>query len=210
MPYLFPELEFEEMAEAATKQSTVHRAKSLGAYCTDSQVTDFLVWWAIRKPGDVVLDPNFGGGVFLRSAAKRLRQIGGDAKQGVYGVELDPVVHGEISALLRREFGIASGHLPVSDFFDLSPGAIPKADAVVGNPPFIRYQLFSGAAREKALARAAEEGLRLSSMASSWMPFLVHGIRFLKTCGRLAMVVPFEIGHAAYARPLLEHLAKLN
>src|SRR5690554_374549 len=36
------------------------RAKAFGAYYTDTAVADFLVRWAVRDPGDVVLDPSSG------------------------------------------------------------------------------------------------------------------------------------------------------
>jgi len=81
-------------------------------------------------------------------------------------------------------------------------------DAVVGNPPFIRYQSFSGSTREKALARAAHQGVKLSSLVSSWAPFLVHSCAMLKRGGNLAMVIPMEIGHATYARPVLDYLSR--
>src|SRR3954466_4942721 len=41
-------------------------AKAFGAFYTDAQIAEFLAWWAIRERGDTVLDPSFGGGVFLR------------------------------------------------------------------------------------------------------------------------------------------------
>ena len=51
----------------------------------------------------------------------------------------------------------------VRDFFDVDPERLPAFDAVVGNPPFIRYQSFSGAGRAKALARAREQGVALET-----------------------------------------------
>src|SRR5574341_1290435 len=75
--------------------------KSLGAYYTDSQVADFLVWWAVRNPSDTVLDPSFGGGVFLRSACKRLRELAGIAATQVFGIELDEAVHTRIAEKLH-------------------------------------------------------------------------------------------------------------
>jgi len=74
-------------------------------------------------------------------------------------------------------------------------------DAVVGNPPFIRYQRFSGAARRRALERCRDHGVKLPELCSSWAPFVVHSAAMVKPSGRLAMVVPMEIAHAAYARP---------
>lgn len=184
------------------------KKKALGAYYTDSQVADFLVWWALRDSKDRVLDPSFGGGVFLRSAAKRLRQLEGAGGKQVFGVEIDPYVHDEISALLRREFRLGHSNLLRSDFFDVSPEAWPKFDVVIGNPPFIRYHRFTGESRKNALSRAAEVGVSLSQLCSSWLPFLIHSIRFLATGGRLAMVIPFELCHARYARPALRYLAE--
>lgn len=183
--------------------------KALGAFYTHSQIADFLVWWAIRGPRDTVLDPSFGGGVFLRLACKRIADLGGVAAEQIHGVEIDPEVYQRIAEKLREEFGVRRQKLARSDFFDLTPGAMPAVDALVGNPPFIRYQRFTGAARRKALERAREDGVELSELSSSWAPFLVHGIAMARHGGRLAMVIPAEIGHAAYSRPVLRHLAAM-
>lgn len=180
-------------------------AKALGAYYTDSQVAEFLVRWAVRNSADTVLDPAFGGGVFLRAACRRLRELGGNPSAQVYGVELDSAVHRHIGEKLCED-GVAPINLVASDFFAITPDRMAPVDAVVGNPPFIRYQRFTGDVRARALARAAEQGLKLSELSSSWLPFLVHSIRMLRPGGRLAMVIPFEIGHALYAVPVLKHL----
>jgi adenine-specific DNA methylase len=186
---------------------TLERPKALGAFYTDAQIADFLVWWAIRSPEDVVMDPSFGGGVFLRSACKRLNFLGGQPSNQIFGIEIDPNVHGRIADKLSDEFGVRKKNLRLVDFFDVNPETFQNADAVVGNPPFIRYQRFSGELRARALARAAAQGVRLSELSSSWAPFLIHSIAILKPGGRLAMVIPFEITHAAYALPLLKHLS---
>lgn len=57
-----------------------------------------------------------------------------------------------------------------------------------------------------ALDLCARRGALLSGLTSSWAPFLVVTASLLKPGGRLAFVVPAEIGHAPYAAPLLEHL----
>lgn len=183
-------------------------SKTLGAFYTDSQVADFLVWWAVRHGRDTVLDPSFGGGVFLRSACLRLAQLSGDPAAQVFGVEVDPRVHARIAEKLHDEFGVGRRSLLRSDFFAADPTGLARVDVVVGNPPFIRYQRFSGEIRERALLRASSLGVRLSELASSWAPFVVASIGLLKEHGRLAMVVPFEICQASYARPVLEYLSR--
>ncbi|MBN1347753.1 MAG: N-6 DNA methylase [Phycisphaerae bacterium] len=181
-------------------------AKELGAYYTDAQIADFLLWWALRRPVDRVMDPSFGGGVFLRSACKRLKGLGGDPVRQVYGVELDCGVYGEISGRLKDEFGVSSRNLVQSDFFDLDVSKGHRMDVVVGNPPFIRYHRFHGNTRSKALKRAQSSGVMLNQLTSSWAPFLVHSAAHVQQGGRLAMVVPMELVQAAYAKPVLGHL----
>lgn len=183
-------------------------AKARGAFYTDAQIADFLVWWAVRSAQDTVMDPSFGGGVFLRSTCKRLLKLGGRPAAQIFGIEVDPNVHIRIAEKLSDEFAVRKQNLLLSDFFDIEAGNFRQIDAVVGNPPFIRYQRFSGDLRKRALKCAAKQGVKLSALSSSWAPFLVHSVAMLKEGGRLAMVIPMEIGYAVYAQPVLEHLSK--
>lgn len=183
-------------------------AKELGAYYTDDVVARFLVNWAVTSPTSRLLDPSFGGGAFLRAAAAVIAERGGVPSTSVYGVELDPEVYEAVSKEMEREAGIQRSNLLRADFFDIDIGQISPVDALVGNPPFIRFHSFSGSARTKALARAAGAGVKLSALSSSWAPFLIHGTTLLKHGGRLAMVAPMELAHAGYAMPVLGYLTK--
>lgn len=182
--------------------------KTWGAFYTEQHVADFLVWWALRNPSGKALDPSFGGGVFLQSACRRLRSLGKKSTPEIFGVELDPEVFQEVSGRLRREYRLLPGHLLRADFFDVLPSQWGKLDCLIGNPPFIRYQKFKGEKRQKALLRAERAGVKLNGLASSWAHFLIHGMNFLAPGGRLAMVVPAEIVHASYAKPVLRYLER--
>ncbi|MBF6592843.1 MAG: N-6 DNA methylase [Thermaceae bacterium] len=182
-------------------------AKRLGAYYTSLPVAEFLVRWALQSPNDRVLDPSFGGGVFLYAASQRLKELGGKPQKQVFGVELDAEVHARTARILAEGFRVGNSSLAHGDFFDVDANTFGSPEVIVGNPPFIRYQRFTGAGRDKALKRAAAEGVHLSKLASSWAPFLVHSAALLKDGGRIGMVIPMELGHAAYARPVLEYLA---
>lgn len=179
-------------------------SKSQGAYYTNSEVASFLVRWAVRRGEETVLDPGFGGGVFLAAAGERLRSLGGNPATQVFGIELN----------YDAFRSVAEGNSPGAarllhrDFFDLMACDLPQVDAVVGNPPFIRYQRFTGDIRRQALCRAAEAGVTLSGLASSWAPFLVHAAGFIRDGGRLAMVAPAELGYAVYARPVIDFLRR--
>ncbi|QDT53884.1 Modification methylase Eco57IB [Caulifigura coniformis] len=183
-------------------------AKALGAYYTDVQIADFLTWWAIRSPEDHVMDPSFGGGVFLRAACRQIRKLGGEPKTQVFGVEIDEEVFYRISGKLAEEYGLQPTQLQNEDFFRVEPQSPWRMSVIIGNPPFIRYQRFTGRSRERALARAFAEGITLPKLASSWAPFLLHSAAMLTEGGRLAMVLPVEITHAKYAQPILRHLQR--
>lgn len=181
---------------------TPEHAKAYGAFYTGAAVAGFLVRWALRTPRDTVLDPSFGGGVFLEAAAERLAALGGNGSEQVYGAELDGEVHARVSQELT---GVSPENLIRSDFFALEPHHLPPLDAVVGNPPFIRYQNYDG---KLGAARAQAQGVTLTSLASSWAAFVVYSAALLKPGGRLGMVIPLELGHAAYARPVLDYLTR--
>src|SRR5207249_10417918 len=81
-------------------------------------------------------------------------------------------------------------------------GPIPAVDAVIGNPPFVRYQQHVGEVRKASARAALHQGVRLSGLASSWAALAVHAGAFLKPDGRLAMVLPAELLTVAYAEPV--------
>jgi adenine-specific DNA-methyltransferase len=181
-------------------------AKAYGAFYTPIHVAHFLVQWAVRSKTNSVLDPSYGGGVFLQAAHARISALGGKPEQCVFGIELDAIVHATTSQALRT-LGLPTDNFLCSDFFAAIPDRLDRFDAVVGNPPFIRYQQFNGAARNRANELMSKQGVRVSELASSWAPFVVCAGALLRTGGRLAMVVPMELCHATYARPVLEYLS---
>lgn len=180
--------------------ATATYQKAFGAFYTDQLVAETLVRWAITKPGQSVLDPSCGEGVFLKASSERLHELG-TSQPDVWGVDI-------CEAPLRICAQNATGSkLLQKDFFSIRPNDLPQFDCVVGNPPFIRYQTFNGAQREQALMRAAESGANLPELSSAWAPFIVHATMFLRPGGSLAMVIPTELGHAQYAREVLKILA---
>src|SRR5260370_4692482 len=144
--------------------ATVATQKTLGAFYTAEPVARFLVEWAIREPNEAVLDPSCGDGAFIGAAATRLAELGCPIPK-VWGVDF----HSGAITAARSLF--SASRLVTSEFFSLVPDELPQFDAVVGNPPFIRYQTFSGDARSAALSRTTDAGVSLARLSSSWAPF---------------------------------------
>jgi len=148
-----------------------------------------LVRWATRVPTDRMLDPSCGDGRFLA------------AWRNSFGVERDSSAH----AQARQRAPWARIH--EGEFFTWAATTKERFECAAGNPPFIRYQTFAGPTRERALKLAASLGAPFSALTSSWAPFLVATASLLKRGGRMAFVIPSEVGHAPYAEPLLTFLA---
>lgn len=178
--------------------------KASGAYYTAAPLARALVGWALRRAGDAVLDPAAGAGVFLTAAVERLTRLGA-AEPTIYGIEKHP----EAAAAAREAvaaMGAETASVRAGDFLELEASALPAVDAVVGNPPFVRYQRLPRERRELAARRAAAAGVQLDALAGSWAGFVIHAGSFLKPGGRLAMLLPSEVGHARYAREVIAYL----
>jgi len=163
--------------------------KLSGSYYTPEAVVRSLVKWAVRKDTDRLLDPACGDGRFLM------------AHPNSVGVEQDATaaraVHARSPGSLMRQ----------GDFFSWASRTHERFECAAGNPPFIRYQRFAGEVRQAALKLCSRHGAEFSALSSSWAPFIVATAALLKPGGRMAFVIPAEIGHAPYARPVLEYLA---
>lgn len=176
--------------------------KRLGAYYTPPSLADYLVNWAIQRPDSRVLDPACGDAAFLTSASRRLKELGGSSDVGqLFGYEIDPEAADDARA------AVDAAAITTTDFFQVGAPDQPSLfDAVVGNPPYIRFHHFNGSARDIALDRARAAGVDLSRLSSSWAPFLVHSASFLAEGGRLAFVLPSELLLTDYAEPIRRFL----
>ena len=183
--------------------------KGRGAFFTPPVIANFLAAWAIARNRDArVLDPTCGDGAFLVAAGRTLLGLGAqtaalDAQ--VVGFDIHP-------PSLRRADNMLSdasldATLRTGDFFRQTPpdelfSPWAHFDAVIGNPPFVRYQAHVGEARLLSAQAALRQGVRLSGLASSWAAILVHAAAFVAPAGRLAMVLPAELLSVGYAEPV--------
>ena len=178
--------------------------KERGAFFTPDEITRFMANWAIRTPGDRVLEPSAGDAAFLVAAVDRLRELNShkDSRPTVDGVE----IHAHSARVAQQRVREAGGKAQIrhSDFFTVAPE--PIYDTVIGNPPYIRYQDFSGESRARSREAALRGGVSLTGLASSWAAFTIHSAMFLKQGGRLGLVLPAELLSVNYAAPVRRFL----
>ncbi|MHA7867681.1 MAG: HsdM family class I SAM-dependent methyltransferase [Salipiger thiooxidans] len=178
--------------------------KARGAFFTPAAIADYLAAWAVRSKSDTVLEPSCGEAIFLHAAADTLVLHGAqaDLSSNLFGVELHAASAENAEAMLS-ERGFRA-QIEVSDFFEHKPDR--TFDVILGNPPFVRYQDFTGLARARSMEAALAQGVRLSGLASSWAAFVVKAAQHLSDDGRMALVLPAEllsVGYAAEIRSFL-------
>ncbi|WP_412070592.1 N-6 DNA methylase [Rubrivirga sp. IMCC43871] len=199
--------------------------KLRGGYYTPPVIASFLARWAIRDPADEVLEPSCGDGEILTAGAEQLLALGARpdrlARQ-VVGVEYDAEEAAAAASRLDRLAPGAGASVASADFFSFC-AAEPdghslfgppmetdrRFDAVLGNPPFIRYQHFPEAHRAPAFEMMRAEGLNPNRLTNAWLPFLVVGASRLKPGGRLGMVIPAELFQVGYAAETRQHLTEV-
>lgn len=174
--------------------------KARGAFFTPDRVAEFVTRWAVRTSSDVVLEPSCGEAAFLVQAARRLRSLRADPGASYDSIQLFGVELHDASARTAKRLVESEGEqvsITTSDFFLVEPAN--RFDVVIGNPPYVRYQEFAGPARERSRSAAIRAGVNLTALASSWAAFTVHAALFLKTGGRMGLVLPAELLSVNYA-----------
>ena len=180
--------------------------KLRGGYYTPDKISEFIAEWAIRTSSDSVLEPSCGDGSFLGAITKRYSELGATheaIKKNVIGIELD-----NVEAAKSEQYGAT---VICNDFFTYYQENIDdqvQFDAIVGNPPFIRYQYFTEEYRKIAFTLMNKHGFKPNRLTNIWLPFLVLSCKALKPNGRIGMVIPaelFQVDYAAEARQFLSN-----
>ncbi len=142
-----------------------------------------------------------GDGEFLRAIQVEAARAGYDGVQ-TWGVELalDTYQTTVRDGLVDPERAILGDFLAVRPF---------PVDVAIGNPPYVRLRHLpkEDAARATAAAMRAL-GSPMDPSGSVWMAFVLHASEFLAPGGRLAFVLPHEMTHVRYARPVWRYLSQ--
>jgi adenine-specific DNA-methyltransferase len=170
--------------------------KLRGGYYTPDDLAGFLTRWIRPAAGARVLEPSCGDGAFFPSLQ------GTGAK--VTAFELEPK---EAAKAAARDLPNCTVHN--EDFLGWALATEGgQFDAVLGNPPFIRYQYLPTAFQVEAERIFARLDCKFTKHTNAWVPFVLAAMDQLRPGGRLAMVVPSEIVHVMHAQSLRTHLVQ--
>ena len=180
-----------------------------GQHFTGDDVVDLINGFCIRNAADSVLDPACGSGSFLVRAYYRKRHLDQnrphiDLISELFGcdIALYPA-HLATLNLAAREINDEANYPRIArrNFFDFTPSKpfcqipdnngghqpvpLPKLDAIVGNPPYVRQEKVEK--KEKArfgyIASNAWPGLQLSGRSDLHCYFWPAAARLLKSDG---------------------------
>lgn len=192
-------------------KENLNAQKLRGGYYTPQPLADFLCRWSIQENTKSVLEPSCGDGNFIEAAINRFEALGIDGKSidgKIKGIEL--IEEEALKAAERAKYlGLKSKTIVNSDFFHyVESNEACKYDAIIGNPPFIRYQNFPEEHRELAIKMMQNLGMKPNKLSNIWVPFLVVSASLLNDNGRLAMVIPAELFQVKYAAETRVFLSK--
>ena len=189
--------------------------KLRGGYYTPKPIADFLAQWAIQSPNTHILEPSCGDGMLLEAAVGTLLERGAERntlENLVQGIEVDPQ---EAQKTTERLSTLHDPFAPIpihiGDFFTYCQKYLFEQqmfEAIIGNPPFIRYQNFPEHHRAMAFYLMERAGLRPNRLTNAWVPFLVAATLLLSKTGRLAMVIPAELLQVNNAAELRSFLSR--
>lgn len=189
---------------AANEDSSFDR-KARGAFFTPRPLAEFVAAWTIRSGTEKVLEPACGEAEFMLAAVDRLVSMGvssDDAQRRVSGVDIH-----EKSVLAAKERLACHRYrcmIEVDDFLDRE--VVGEYDAVIGNPPYIRFQAVTEKQRASIGRVSLRSGVEMSALSSTWAPFVVQSALSLKEGGRLGLVLPAELLSVNYAASIRSFL----
>lgn len=187
------------------EQDAPKNRKERGAFFTPPRVADFICNRLIDQSHTTIFEPSCGEAEFLRAACARLRRLGVSAKsvsQAVTGCELHTL---SADAAERRlaELGFTCT-ITRGDFLTLDFGKY--FDVIVGNPPYVRFQVIDDKTKANIQDIALRHNVKVSSLASLWVPFLLRSCELLRKGGNLGMVLPAELLTVNYASSVRAYL----
>ncbi|EPG66439.1 Eco57I restriction-modification methylase domain-containing protein [Leptospira wolffii] len=178
-------------------------AKIRGSYYTPLGIASYLAEWVISRSAKRILEPSCGDGAFIEALAKLSK-----SEIHLDGFEIDRVEAAKAKQKLENA-SLMSGSIEATDFlswYNDSSHFVEQYDAVVGNPPFVRYQYLSEKQQENTRKIFEKSSLPFTLHTNLWVPFVIASSRLLKPGGLLALVIPSEIIHVLHASALRSFL----
>jgi adenine-specific DNA-methyltransferase len=177
--------------------SSISHRRKFGQFFTPGRIADLMVSWILQDRPQSIFDPAFGLGAFFDAVLRVGRSVIPDA---IYkACEIDPTI---ISYL---DYG--NGPHPVIEIADYLEADLQGYDAIICNPPYMRFQNFLN--RHHVLPEIERKiGVKLDGYANIASVFLTRSLKELNAGGRLAYILPFEFFNTGYGKQVKRSLVE--
>ncbi len=241
----FSRLDYEVIGNIFERLLSPGERKKYGQFYTRVEVVDLINSFCISSGLEKVMDPACGGGTFLVRAYARKREEAPQRKHGellsdLFGVDVDEfATHLTTINLATRDLIDAENYPQIvrNDFFDIEGNKpfmklpikglgkiqhrkveLPRLDAVIGNPPYVRQEQIRKAKNGKNPERGTKEyyqalvqremGADLGGRSDIHCYFWPHAASFLKEDGYLCLLTSSQWLDVEYGFHLQEWILR--
>lgn len=175
-----------------------NKDKLRGGYYTPTPIVEFMVEWLTNdKNIKKILEPSAGDGQFVKALANSSKEL------DINAVEILEEESTKISLIKSKKSNISIFN---NDFYDFYEAFIQDKndlyDAVIGNPPYIRYQYLTNEQREFQSDILKNNGLKPNKLINAWVAFTIASIEMIKEGGKFAFVLPTDLLQVSYSKQL--------
>lgn len=199
-----------------------------GRYYTNKDLAKYVTEWAtngdninLRK----VLEPSCGDGIFLEC----ISELGFQNNCEIISIEIDKreseLANARIegSKLYRNydEFALnrqknIENYMEIGskvindDFYNVYQKSLHeyRFQAIIGNPPYIRYQYLTEYQRDEQSLILTTNGMKSNKLINAWVSFVVACVQMMDSNSRIGLVIPAELLQVKYAEDLRKFLMK--
>ena len=176
-----------EAIERYTASVGFDHRRDHGQFFTPFDVAVFMCRWVMTPRTKEVYDPSFGLGAFFKAAESV------DERVTFRASEIDSHI---LDFYLNASGKPKNLHVVREDYLSTWDH---QHEAIVCNPPYMRFQLFNN--RDTVFASFAKRlNCRLSGYTNIASAFLVKSIAELRPSGRLAYIMPLEFLNTGYGK----------
>lgn len=174
--------------------------KLRGGYYTPKPIAKYLWNWVKQIEPRSLLEPSAGDGSLLEPIdTENIR---------VDAVEL---FNSEAAKIRDKEL-LGNLNVYTGDFFQwFKENSNAQYDAVVANPPYIRYQYLTDEQRKEQSLILSKNDMKPNKLINAWVAFVTASVALLKVGGRIGLVIPTDFLQVTYANQLRRFIVdKLN